>query len=158
MLLTGANHGDEYEGPLALVKLRRALQPADIRGRVIIIPALNLPAFRAGARTSPMDGGNMNRAFPGNPKGTITEMVAHFVTTRLIGRADIVVDIHAGGRSLSFLPTAIIHNLPDTDHMDRTLAALHAFGAPYGLVLTELDPDGMIDEIVERLGKVFSFN
>lgn len=155
VLLTGANHGDEYEGPLALVKLRTALQPSDVNGRVIIVPALNLPAFRAGKRTSPIDGGNMNRVFPGNPNGTITEMIAHFVTTRLIARADIVVDIHAGGRSLSFLPTAIIHDLPDPDHMDRTLAALHAFGAPFGLVLTELDPSGMIDGIVERLGKVF---
>ncbi len=155
VLFTGANHGDEYEGPLALVKLRASLQPAEVQGRIIIVPALNLPAFRAGKRTSPIDGGNMNRVFPGNPNGTITEMVAHFVTTRLIARADIVVDIHAGGRSLSFLPTAIIHDLPDADHMDRTLAALHAFAAPYGLVLTELDPSGMIDGIVERLGKVF---
>ena len=155
VLFTGANHGDEYEGPIALTKLRSSLEYTDIQGRVIIIPALNLPAFRAGKRTSPIDGGNMNRAFPGDPNGTITEMIADFVTTRFITQADYVVDIHAGGRSMSLLPTSIIHDLPDNDQMGRTLAAMHAFGAPYGMVLTELDANGMIDTVVEEMGKIF---
>ncbi|MEQ8319000.1 MAG: N(2)-acetyl-L-2,4-diaminobutanoate deacetylase DoeB [Rhodospirillales bacterium] len=155
VLFTGANHGDEYEGPIALSKLRASLKAGDIQGRVIIVPALNLPAFRAGARTSPIDGGNMNRAFPGNARGSITDMVAHFVTTRLIARADVVVDIHAGGRSMNLLPMSIIHDLPDKKQMADTLAALKAFGAPYGMILTELDAVGMIDTVVEEAGKVF---
>lgn len=155
VLFTGANHGDEYEGPIALTKLRNSLDVSEVHGRVIIIPALNLPAFRAGKRTSPIDGGNMNRAFPGDAHGTVTEMIAHFVTTRFITRADYVVDIHAGGRSMNLLPTSIIHDLPDPAQMDRTLAAMEAFGAPYGMVLTELDANGMIDTIVEEMGKVF---
>ena len=69
-LLTGGNHGDEYEGPLALFELARTLDPAEVRGTVIIVPALNYPAFRAGTRTSPIDGGNLNRSFPGRPDGT----------------------------------------------------------------------------------------
>jgi N2-acetyl-L-2,4-diaminobutanoate deacetylase len=155
VLFTGANHGDEYEGPVALCKLRTSLEAADVQGRVIIVPALNLPAFRAGKRTSPIDGGNMNRAFPGNANGTITEMIADFITTRLIARADIVVDIHAGGRSMNLLPMSIIHDLPDAAQMADTLAALKAFGAPYGMILTELDAVGMIDTVVEDAGKVF---
>jgi N2-acetyl-L-2,4-diaminobutanoate deacetylase len=155
VLFTGANHGDEYEGPVALCKLRTSLEAADVQGRVIIVPALNLPAFRAGKRTSPIDGGNMNRAFPGNANGTITEMIADFITTQLIARADIVVDIHAGGRSMNLLPMSIIHDLPDAAQMADTLAALKAFGAPYGMILTELDAVGMIDTVVEDAGKVF---
>ncbi|MBO6521771.1 MAG: N-alpha-acetyl diaminobutyric acid deacetylase DoeB [Rhodospirillales bacterium] len=155
VLFTGANHGDEYEGPVALTKLRASLEAEDVRGRVIIVPALNLPAFRAGKRTSPIDGGNMNRAFPGDARGTITDMIAHFVTTRLISRADVVVDIHAGGRSMNLLPMSIIHDLPDEAQMAATLAALKAFGAPYGMILTELDAVGMIDTVVEEAGKVF---
>lgn len=155
VLFSGANHGDEYEGPIALTKLRANLEAADVQGRVIIVPALNLPAFRAGARTSPLDGGNMNRAFPGDARGTITDMIAHFVTTRLISRADVVVDIHAGGRSMNLLPMSIIHDLPDEAQMAAALAALKAFGAPYGMILTELDAVGMIDTVVEDAGKVF---
>ena len=64
-LLTGGNHGDEYEGPLALYELARTLEPKDVTGTVVIMPAMNYPAFRAGTRTSPIDKGNMNRSFPG---------------------------------------------------------------------------------------------
>ena len=149
VLFAGANHGDEYEGPIALTKLRAKLEASDIQGRVIIVPTLNLTAFRAGKRTSPIDGGNMNRAFPGKADGTITEMIAHFVTTRFIVEADIVVDIHAGGRSMNLLPMSIIHDLPNSDQMAKILAALRAFGAPYGMILTELDARGMIDTVVK---------
>ncbi len=44
-LLTGGNHGDEYEGPLALFDLARSLRAEDVSGRVIIVPAMNYPAF-----------------------------------------------------------------------------------------------------------------
>jgi len=155
VLLTGANHGDEYEGPIALVKLRRELAPDMVSGRVIMIPALNYPAFRAARRTSPVDGGNMNRAFPGRPDGTITEKIAHYVDSALVPLADIAVDIHSGGKSLNFLPSAVIHRLDDVDLMGRTLAALNAFGAPVGLVLEELDAAGMLDTAVEERGKLF---
>ena len=67
-LLTGANHGDEYEGPVALQELTVTLKPEDITGRIIIVPAFNYPAYRAGTRTSPIDKGNMNRSFPGRPR------------------------------------------------------------------------------------------
>src|ERR671915_1128531 len=46
-LLTGANHGDEYEGPIALMNLASSIDAAAISGRVIVVPAMNYPAFRA---------------------------------------------------------------------------------------------------------------
>src|SRR5512135_2579516 len=61
LLLTGAVHGDEYEGPVALARLARTLTPESIRGRIVILPALNLPALVAGTRLSPVDGLNLNR-------------------------------------------------------------------------------------------------
>jgi predicted deacylase len=77
----GGTHGDEYEGPVGLKNLIRELDPRRlVRGRLIVIPVLNVPAFRAGRRESPLDGGNMNRAFPGNPHGTITSRIARWVT------------------------------------------------------------------------------
>src|SRR5919202_6819223 len=59
VLFTGANHGDEYEGPLALLKLARRLDPARLQGRVILLPTMNHSAVQAGTRTSPIDGVNM---------------------------------------------------------------------------------------------------
>ena len=72
-LLTGGNHGDEYEGPIALFDLARTLKAEEVRGAVIIVPAMNHPALVAGTRTSPIDRGNLNRSFPGRPDGTITD-------------------------------------------------------------------------------------
>ena len=64
-LLTGANHGDEYEGPIALFSFAERADFGSIHGRVIIIPAMNYPAFQMGTRVSPIDAVNLNRAFPG---------------------------------------------------------------------------------------------
>jgi len=155
VLLTGGSHGDEYEGPIALIKLARDLDPARLAGRVIILPALNLPAVKAGTRLSPIDGANMNRAFPGSRDGTITSMIAHFVYTEILPRADVVLDIHSGGKTLDFVPCSIMHELEDRGQMERTLGALKAFGAPVGLVLVELDNEGMFDTAAESMGKTF---
>src|SRR5690554_1949379 len=91
-LLTGGNHGDEYEGPVALYKLAASLELDRIHGRVIIVPAMNYPALEAGRRTSPIDNGNLNRVFPGSPNGTVTEKIADYFCRELLPRADLVLD------------------------------------------------------------------
>ena len=154
-LFTGGNHGDEYEGPIALHNLARTLEPAAITGRVIVLPGLNHPAQMAGRRTSPIDGGNMNRAFPGRPDGTMTEKIADYVTRHLLPTADLVVDIHSGGRTLEFVPFAACHLLPDKEQEARCIAAMESFAAPYAMTMLELDAVGMIDTAAEELGKVF---
>ncbi|GLK71445.1 N(2)-acetyl-L-2,4-diaminobutanoate deacetylase DoeB [Ancylobacter dichloromethanicus] len=154
-LLTGANHGDEYEGPAALFELARTLRPEEVQGRVIIVPALNYPAFRAGTRTSPIDRGNLNRSFPGRPDGTVTEKIADFVTRHLVPMADMVLDFHSGGKTLDFLPYAAAHALPDKDQEARCFAAVAAFSAPYSMRMLEIDAVGMLDTTVEEMGKVF---
>ena len=154
-LLTGANHGDEYEGPIALQELAITLQPADITGRVIILPMMNAPAFNAGTRCSPIDGANMNRSFPGHPDGTITQKLCHFIATVLVPQADIVLDFHSGGRTLDFLPFAAAHLLDDKVQQDACRAAMQAFNAPYSVRMLEIDNAGMFDTEVERQGKTF---
>lgn len=155
LLFTGGSHGDEYEGPIALVKLMRALQPDRVQGRVIILPMLNLPAVEAATRLSPIDGLNMNRVFPGDRDGPVTAMLADYVSRHLLPRCDAVIDIHSGGKTLYFSPFAAIHALADPGHRARSEAALMAFGAPIALVLAELDAEGMLDTEVERRGKLF---
>lgn len=155
VLLTGGNHGDEYEGPIALSKLAATLKAGDINGRVIIVPFMNFPAFAAGTRTSPLDAGNLNRSFPGKPDGTVTEKIADYFQRHLLPLADYVLDIHAGGRTLDFVPFAAIHVLPDATQQARCEAAMRAFGAPYSMRMLELDSVGLFDSAVEEAGKVF---
>ncbi len=154
-LLTGGNHGDEYEGPIALFDLARTLEPQQIRGRVIIVPGMNYPAFRAGTRTSPIDRGNLNRSFPGHPAGTITQKIADYFSRYLLPMADVVLDFHSGGRTLDFLPYAAAHVLPNKAQQARCFAAVAAFAAPYSMQMLEIDSVGMYDSEAEQAGKVF---
>ncbi|WP_027168437.1 N(2)-acetyl-L-2,4-diaminobutanoate deacetylase DoeB [Mesorhizobium sp. WSM3224] len=154
-LLTGGNHGDEYEGPLALYELARTLDPKNVTGTVIIVPAMNYPAFRAGTRTSPIDKGNMNRSFPGRPDGTVTEKIADYFQRELLPRADIVFDFHSGGKTLDFVPFCAAHTLPDKAQEKKSFAAVEAFSAPFSMRMTEIDAVGMYDTAAEEMGKVF---
>lgn len=154
-LLTGANHGDEYEGPLALVELAATLQAADVSGTVIIIPFMNHPAFLAGTRVSPLDNLNMNRVFPGQPDGSPTQKIADYFQRTLLPMADVVLDFHSGGKTLDFLPFAASHALDDPEQQARCRAARDAFNAPYSIEMREIDALGMYDDAVETQGKTF---
>jgi predicted deacylase len=134
VLLMSGNHGDEYEGQIALAKLIRTLEPEQIKGRVIILPAANFPAAMAGERVSPIDGGNLNRAFPGNADGTPTFAISHYIDSVLFPMADYFHDLHSGGSSLEYLPFCSMRLSNDKALDDKALAALNAFNAPLGLV------------------------
>jgi N2-acetyl-L-2,4-diaminobutanoate deacetylase len=154
-LLTGGNHGDEYEGPIALFDLAQTLQAQDVQGRVIIIPAMNYPAFLAGTRTSPIDKGNLNRSFPGRPDGTVTQKIADYFQRELLPLADIVLDFHSGGRTLDFLPFCAAHVLSDKTQETRSFDLVEAFSAPYSMRMLEIDAVGMYDTAAEEMGKIF---
>jgi predicted deacylase len=133
-LLTAGTHGDEYEGQVALRKLIPELAKAKLQGRVIILPALNWPAVAAGRRNSPVDGGNLNRLFPGDPEGGPTAMIAHYVATELFPLADLVVDLHSGGSSLDYLPMALARPGRTEAEAEGARRLLTSFGASYGMV------------------------
>ena len=154
-LLTGGNHGDEYEGPIALFDLARRLKAEDVSGRVIILPAMNYPAFLAGTRTSPIDKGNMNRSFPGAPDGTVTAKIADYFQRTLLPIADIVLDFHSGGKTLDFLPFCAAHILPDKAQEAKAFELVQAFGAPWSMKMLEIDAVGMYDTAAEEMGKIF---
>ncbi|OUR59578.1 N-alpha-acetyl diaminobutyric acid deacetylase DoeB [Colwellia sp. 39_35_sub15_T18] len=154
-LLTGANHGDEYEGPIALLSLAERTDFSNINGRIIIIPAMNYPAFQTGTRVSPIDSVNLNRAFPGKANGTVTQIIADYFSRTLLPMADYVLDIHSGGKTLDFLPFSACHLLADSEQQARCRAARDAFQAPYQVMMLDIDAESMYDTQVENMGKVF---
>lgn len=153
-LLTGGNHGDEYEGPIALQELAAMTKPEDVTGRLIIVPAFNYPAFRAARRTSPIDQRNLNRCFPGRPDGSVTQKIADYFQTTLLPMADFAVDFHSGGKTLDFVPFAAAHLQDDKATQAACFKAMDAFNAPYSLEMLEIDNVGMYDTAVEEMGKV----
>ena len=141
-LLVSGNHGDEYEGQVALCNLTKSLKPERITGRVIALPAANFPAAMAGRRVSPIDDVNLNRAFPGNPDGTVTQQIAYYIEHELIPRADLVCDLHSGGSSLIYVPSALIEQVENASRFARQRAALEAFGAPHAFIAVSAPGQG----------------
>ncbi|TCK06113.1 N(2)-acetyl-L-2,4-diaminobutanoate deacetylase DoeB [Marinobacterium mangrovicola] len=154
-LMTGGNHGDEYEGPIALYNFANRTDIENFQGRVIVIPAMNFPAFQQATRVSPVDKLNLNRIFPGRPDGSLTEVIADYFSRTLVPMADYVLDIHSGGKTLDFVPFAASHILDDKQQQNACEAAAKAFGAPYYLQMLEIDAAGLYDTLVEESGKVF---
>ncbi|WP_223423759.1 succinylglutamate desuccinylase/aspartoacylase family protein [Tateyamaria pelophila] len=136
LVLTGGTHGDEYEGQIAISNLARDLAPDEICGRVILLPMLNAPAAEAGLRTSPVDGGNLNRLLPGDARGGPTEMIAHYVEDVLMPMADYAVDLHSGGSSLFYPPTLLRGEGHGADERAALLGMQAAFDLPFAWVFT----------------------
>ncbi|MBK1838674.1 succinylglutamate desuccinylase/aspartoacylase family protein [Azospirillum sp. YIM B02556] len=155
LLLTGGNHGDEYEGPVALMKLINRMPALRIAGRLIVVPGLNFPAYMNGSRTSPIDKGNLNRMFPGARDGTPTQMIAHYVETVLLPLADVALDLHAGGASMNHLPTLLASPPPDRDRHALYWRLVDGFGAPHVMVADLLGEDRTFAAAAERRGKLF---
>ena len=141
-LLVAGNHGDEWEGQIVLSELLRDLEPDEVRGRVIILPCANQPASMAGMRTSPLDGGNLNRAFPGSADGGPTQQLAHYIATELVPRADMLLDLHSGGSSLMYLPCTLATEHEDPARLAAHVAAIRAFGAPHAYLQGRAEGQG----------------
>lgn len=149
-LLVAGVHGDEFEGPLALIALFQSLDPARVKGRLIFLPALNAPAVRASSRVSPLDGANLNRAFPGDRDGPPTAMLAHLVETVLMPGCDAVIDLHAGGKASFFTPCALAARTADGALSPANMALARAFGAPVIWVLGRHNDDRSVNAAATR--------
>lgn len=135
LALVAGVHGQEYTPILALQNLRRSIDPKTLSGTVIMVHVANMPSYLA--RTiyySPVDKQNLNRVFPGKADGTISERIAHTITTEVIERASHVVDIHCGDGNESLRPYLywITTGQPEVAQAGREMAL--AFGMDHIIV------------------------
>lgn len=122
-------HGCEYASMDGVRRWLRSLDDRELRGRVRAVPVLNVTAFAARAPfVVPEDGKNLNRAFPGDPDGTLAERLAYDAFTQLITGSDAYVDAHCGDLVEALQPFALYEAGPAED-MARDLAL--AYGLPY---------------------------
>jgi predicted deacylase len=153
LLAIGGTHGDEYEGPVAIRRVMQEIDTRDVKGRLILLPVLSVCAFEAGVRDSPADGVNMNRAFPGDPKGTISSRTAHFVYAGLFPQVHVVQDVHAGGRVGRFSCFSSFHLWKDEVHRRAQERAARGYGTRFVVIHHNNDP-GLLTVSAEQLGKV----
>lgn len=128
LALIGAVHGDELEGPLTISNLVRTIDPECLSGRLILCPAANAEALAASQRCSPSDGRNLARCFPGDPKGSSTEVLASLIARYVIRPADALIDLHSGGVPVHCPVFAGFGDADDTG--GASLAIARAFGTP----------------------------
>jgi predicted deacylase len=152
-LVLGGNHGDEYEGQIAALNLGWEVDPSDIQGRLIIIPCLSMEASRGGTRLWP-DGANFNRSFPGSPDGPPTQQLADFLTRAIFPRADIVCDMHSGGRSMLFYPMSHMHVVADAAQRRAMLAGMLAWNTDYHMLYIDIAGSGLLPSEAESQGKI----
>jgi predicted deacylase len=154
VLCFGGTHGNEYEGQVALKRLCADLDPAQMAGRMVILPQLSESACVANSRISPLDGVNMNRAFPGNPRGTISSRIAHFVKTRIFPLGRVVVDIHSGGMEGAFPHCTSFHPIPDEAQRAETAELARLFDTPFTLIYSSAMASGLLTDEAEAEGKI----
>src|SRR5260370_17761953 len=122
-------HGCEYASMAAVRQWSASLAGRNLRGRVTVVPVLNLPAFQARSPfVVPDDGKNLNRCFPGDPNGTLAERLAYATFTQLITGSDALVDMHAGDLVEALEPFALYDAGPG-EARSRELAT--AYGLAY---------------------------
>jgi hypothetical protein len=129
LALVAGVHGYEYPPILALHRLAAELDPALLSGSLIIVPIANLPAFQKRMiYYGPSDWKNLNRVFPGNPDGSLSERIAHVLTREVVGHCDALIDLHCGDGNEALIPYSywMISGDPKLDAESKELAL--AFG------------------------------
>lgn len=108
-------HGYEYPPIVALQELLKEIDINQLKGTLIVVPIANVEAFyKRTLFVNPLDGKNLNNAFPGSASGTITEQLAHCISTEIIDHTDFFLDIHGGDASEDLLPFVCYYDRKDT--------------------------------------------
>jgi predicted deacylase len=129
LVLIAGTHGYEYPGITALQRIRKALDPNQLSGTVIMVHIASLPSFLG--RTiynSPVDGKNLNRMYPGDPDGSLSQRIAHLLTSEVIDRADYLIDLHAGDGNEALRPFVYMPVTGETELDEASKGLAMAFG------------------------------
>jgi len=132
LAVTGGIHGAEYASIEAALQLGRSIEAEEVRGKLAIVPVVNVPAFYGRLLyVSPLDNKNLNRLFPGNPEGTASEQLADWLYQSVISQADFYVDLHGGDLVEGLIPFTIYCSTGDESVDQKSIEMARAFGIRY---------------------------
>ena len=152
LIVTGGLFATEYSGVEAASRMYRDFEPANLSGRLIVIPVITLDAFRfrtpmfkLTSGISPMDGKSLNSVFPGNPNGSPTEVLADYLFQELIIKSDYHIDLRGGDLAESH----VIHSIHPNNASDKvnriSRAMAQACGFQY-FQARDVDPKSLVYE------------
>jgi predicted deacylase len=129
LALVAGVHGYEYPPILALYRLKKHIRPEDLSGTLVLVHIANLPGFQKRIiYYNPYDWKNLNRVFPGDPEGTMTQRIAHVLKTEVIDRCDALIDMHCGDGNEALIPYCYWMLSEDESLNSETKAMVQAFG------------------------------
>lgn len=153
LVVTAGVHAAEYPGIAAASRLGHEIDPAQLRGTLIVAPLVNSPGFyERSVYTNPRDGKNINRTFPGEASGTAAQRVTHFLTTELFAGADAYVDLHGGDLVEGLVPFSIYLRTGQETVDARALALADTYALEYVLAASPDTVRGSSYTAAARLG------
>jgi N-alpha-acetyl-L-2,4-diaminobutyrate deacetylase len=153
VLVSGGNHGNEYEGQIAALRLVHELRPEQVHGRIVVVPIISTEASQANTRGWP-SGANFNRSFPGRPEGPPNEQLADYFTRVLFPAADVVIDMHSGGNAMWFVPCSHMHVVDDPAQRKAMLEGMLAWNSDFHYLYVDVNGSGLLPVEAEQQGKV----
>jgi predicted deacylase len=142
LALVAGVHGAEYPPVLATYRLKSLIDPKALAGTVLLVHIANLPSYqRRTIYFNPFDWKNLNRVFPGDPNGTLSQRIAHVLTTEIVDRCDALVDMHCGDANEALIPYSywMVSGREAMDQQTKDLTL--AFGLRHNIIDTEKPKD-----------------
>jgi predicted deacylase len=156
VLLIAGVHGDEYEGVAALHEVTKEIDPEAINGAIVVVPVANPQAFYSGTRRNPVDLRDLNRSFPGNANGTMSERLANLLFCSFVMGSDAVLSMHGWSREATVIPY-VEYSTKRSEAGERSFAIasalglefLHPYEWPAGLLVASATQHGIPSVEVE---------
>lgn len=132
LVITGGVHAAEYASIAAALELGQSLDPAEIKGQVVVVPVLNQAGFKARSiYLNPMDNVNLNRVFPGRADGSASEQIAGWVFENVMKQADYYIDLHGGDLVEALVPFTLFPEVGQAEVDQASFELAEVFGIEY---------------------------
>ena len=149
--VVSGSHGTEYASIIAVERLVDAVKPAELSGTLILVPLVNVPSFeRIVPHLNPTDDKNMNRLYPGDPKGTQTDRASYVMTKEVVERCDHLIDLHGGDLDENLRPYSYWTVTGNKQQDERSRAMVLAFGLDHIVISTDRPKDPAASRYLEN--------
>jgi predicted deacylase len=151
LAVVAGSHGSEYTSIVAVQQLISGTNPAEVSGTLILVPIVNVPSFeQITPHLNPTDKKNMNRFYPGNPKGTQTERASNVITREVVEKCDHLIDLHGGDLDENLRPYSYWSVTGNQKQDEASKAIAVAFGLPYIIVSKDRPKDPNASRFLEN--------
>ncbi len=135
LALVAGVHGYEYPPILALYRIKKKIDPLSLSGTLIMVHIANIPAFQKRIiYYNPYDWKNLNRVFPGDPGGTLSQRIAYVLTEEVIKKCDFLIDLHCGDGNEALIPYTYWMASGDEKTNEISKSMVLAFGIKYIII------------------------